>query len=134
MSQAAVYTMLSTDATLMSHGITASSVYGSNSVDSPDERPFMILRWSEVEGEKDYGNVKRRSLTVWVHDSGQDYARINTILKRVQVLLSGAVHITGADGDTLTQADWRGDSTDFIDDGFKTITRSSSYTVGVRSS
>lgn len=106
-------------------GFTA--VYGSNSVDTPTDDKFIIVRWGEHT--QAFAQRGPRRVNIWFHDRDQDYMKIDDAVKVVKGLLDGAVHVVGTDGWVITQADWRGDSQDLIDDGFKTQTRYSGYDV-----
>lgn len=131
MSHAAVYSLLVGDTQLSAQGIQASTVFASNAMDSlPRESPSIILHWGPRDNKWGLRDSPGKTLlTVWVHDRGGSYDRINVILKRVRQILSSSFHVVGSDGETLTQADWRGDSDDLKDDGYKTITKNSLYEI-----
>jgi hypothetical protein len=103
------------------------AAYAGNSVDTPAENAFIIVRWEETP--QAFGRTGKQRLTIWLHSRDRDYADIDTGLEVVKNLLESAVHLPGADGWTLTQADWRGDSQDLYDDGYETITRNSAFDV-----
>lgn len=127
MSRAAVYSLLSGDSAIVATGC---AVYGFHSTEIPGPRPFLIPRWDlENAAFADRGS---RRLTVWIYDDGADFTRIDLIAERVKALLSGAVHVTGADGYILTQATWRGDSGDLFDDSYGAIMRNSEFDVVYR--
>lgn len=100
-------------------------------VDTPTERPFLNLIWGDT-GEG-LAVVKRRLLTVWVHDNPGDYWRIDQILVRLRSVLTGieATAWTEAGGQSgwVTAVRWEGDSGDLTDDGHGTIVRTSSYSI-----
>jgi hypothetical protein len=129
-SRAAVYALLSGDTQLSALGITPATIYSANAIDDAERKPFVMLRWEETQSRWGLRNSPgKQVLTVWAHDQSGSYARINLILERVREILSESFHIVGADGRILTQADWRGDSADLWDDGFRTITRNSAYDI-----
>lgn len=129
-ARASVYSLLVGDTTLSALGYTASTIYPSQAPDTPSTMPFIVLRWEEQTSRWGIKNEPgKQVLTIWCHDKGGSYDRINAGLNRVKEILEVAVHVDGADGVTLTQADWRGNSADLYDDGFKTITRNSAYDV-----
>ncbi len=138
MSRAAVYTLVSTDATVQSLGIPVGAVYASNAQDTPQDESemFVILRWEEKTvtfGDNVLGTHKgTQFLSVWVHSRGRAYDPINAVLARIKTILTSAVHVLGADGVTLTQADYTGESGDLYDDGFHTLTRYHSYRIACR--
>lgn len=130
MSRAAVYTMLSSDATLQSLG---ASFYAYQAVDTPPTKPFVVIRWDDTQP----GVVRGRgpiNVTFWVYDEPADYARIDSIISRIKTLLLGATHVAGSDGITLTTAQWRSDSQDLYDDVYECIMRQTSFTIVARPS
>jgi hypothetical protein len=126
-SRAAIYTALKSDPTLESLA-PGYGCYPNNSVDTPPEDQFLILRWLD----KTPGPVKGRgpvSLQVWAHDHSGSYTVIDQMLKRVSDILLAMVQVDGGDGHTVTCVDWTGESQDLYDDGFRTITRNAAFTV-----
>lgn len=117
------------DATLQGLGV---AVDGSNvlagDIDTPTARPFLQLRWGE--GMPGVGEGARRhdkrSLTIWVHDTPGDYARIDSIIARLKVVLYGISAVTYAGG-AISVIDWISDSDDLSDDGHETISRNTTY-------
>lgn len=109
------------------HEMGYTSVYASNSVDTPGDHQFIIVRWEDMDQQ--FATFGPQRLSIWLHTRDQDYTDIDSGLERVKALLGEALHVPGGDGWTLTQADWRGDSQDLIDDGFGTLTRNSSFDV-----
>lgn len=92
-------------------------VFESNSVDTVRERPFAILRWEEHNYT--FGRaLGPQKLAVWVHDSRNDYQRINEELDKIEDVLTAMVHVG-----SVSQVKLLGRSADLYDDGFKTITR-----------
>lgn len=124
-ARGAVHELLESDVELQALGVEA--VYGSNSIDSPEEQCFVVIRWEPSEGVFSDRGVDRCS--VWAHDKERDYGRIDKILDRARAILNAAVHVAGADGYTLTQARWTGFGPDLVDGGFHTITRYADFTV-----
>ncbi len=100
-------------------------VFGTNAIDSPKSSQFVIARFEEKE--QAFADIGTRKLTVWFHDRQKTYDVIDSMLGLVKGAMVNAVHVPGSDGFTLTQVDWRGDSADLYDDGFRTVTRFSSY-------
>lgn len=132
MSRAAMYHLLSTDGVLNALGIQPATVYQTNTVDNPEVKPFIVVRWETktVSFEK-HGP---QNVAVWAHDDRGDYSRIDNILERVQDILIGAEHILGTDGRILTCARYNGTSDDLWDDGYQTITRYCTFSVISRAS
>lgn len=132
MSKAAVYTMLSSDAALISMGFTADAWFSSASAESPLQRPFGIIKWGgsfpafKLTGSTD--------VTIWLYDEPGSYVRINAAIERIKRLITSAVQVQGSDQMTLTMAQWSGDSEDLYDDIYKCVTRNSTFTVLMRQS
>lgn len=127
-ARAAVYSLLDEDAELGTIGVQA--VYASNSIDTPGEEFFLVIRWETPEVA--FKNKGTDHCTVWAHDRQRDYGRIDQALERVKELLTSTVHRTGDDGWTMTCAEWRGDSPDLVDGGFNTLTRNSDFAIPAR--
>jgi hypothetical protein len=131
MSRAAVYSLLSSSSELAALGFTGGSIYRSVSAESPEQRPFMVLRWGNETPA--FGTTGTEFLTVWVYDEPGDYGRIDSALLAIRNVLTSAVQVAGTDNKILTQADWSGNSEDLYDDMFACITKNSLYTVVSRS-
>ncbi len=131
-ARGAVYALLSTDAELMAaFGINSSRVWATQAMDmAPRKGPFLIIRWEETDRAS---NLRSRyeTMTVWAHmarETSTDFATLDLILKRVEDLLTGVLHLSGPDG-TITQIDFQGRSPDLNDEGYKTITKNSAFRV-----
>lgn len=113
------------DATLQSLGFVAEGILAGD-IDTPEQRPFIQLRWSTTTPGLDV--VSRRNLVVWVHDTPGDYDRIDRSIRRIRQVLTGLV---GAQHDFghLMVCEWTGDSEDLADDGHGTITRTTSFSI-----
>lgn len=129
--RAAVYGLLVGDTTLSALGITAGTIFPTNTIDdAPRDTAFLVVRWEETTPRWGLsGSPGATDLTLWAHDHGGSYARINAILKRCKEILEPAAHVAGSDNQVLTQADWRGDSADLYDDGYRTLTRNSAWKI-----
>lgn len=68
-----------------------------------------------------------QSLAIWAHDERGDYSRIDEILERSRTILVEAEHVLGEDAVILTSADYMASSDDLWDDGYRTITRYSTF-------
>lgn len=128
-----IFSLLTTDSVLNNLGFTVNNVFTSHDEDTPQSRPFMILRWGSTDvGLNDWDisiGSNLRNLTVWVHDDPGDYGRIDQAVSRVRMALK-SIHgaYTGSIGQYIGQVNWNGDSDDLKDDIVGTITRNSSYT------
>jgi len=111
------------DSSLNTLGITSDASFAVD-VDTPQQRPFLQLRW----GRNDEGlyTSTRRSLVIWVHDEPGDYTRIDNIILRLRALLPSLVPSRDDNG-WLQGVEWTGDSEDLTDDGHKTIARNTSF-------
>jgi len=127
-ARAAVQTLLEDDADLQVIGVEA--VYAADSVDTPAEDCFVVIRWQPSIWS--FRNKATDAFTVWVHDREHDYGRIQDALKRIQDIFADAVHVRGTDGWTLTQADWRGEGPDLTDGGYDTRTRYADFQAATR--
>lgn len=122
-ARAALQHLLETDADLSNLGVTA--VYPTNTVDTPHDQLFLIVRWDPTT--RAFGSVGQDRVQIWVHDRRKDYGRVTACLARLRELLPATVHLAGADGWTLSTAEWAGEGPDLFDDGYKTVTRYSDF-------
>jgi hypothetical protein len=120
-----VFQAITGDSEMQSMGIGGVNSFAGD-VDTPEYRPFLQLRW----GRNDVGLdvVTRRTVNIWVHDEGGDYGRIDSIILRLRALLPT---LEGQDNGSghLMAVEWTGDSEDLADDGHKTITRYTSFSL-----
>ncbi|MET0416547.1 MAG: hypothetical protein ABW022_11060 [Actinoplanes sp.] len=123
--RALIFQAIIADPTIVGAGIDGDNSFAGD-VDTPEYRPFLQLRW----GRNDVGLdvVTRRTLNIWVHDEGGDYGRIDAIISRLRALLPT---LEGQDNGSghLMAVEWTGDSEDLTDDGHKTITRFTSFSL-----
>lgn len=124
-ARAALHSLIATDPVLLTIGLE--KVYATNSVDTPPEQFFIVIRWDNVT--RAFKTKGSQRVSVWVHDKQRDYGRINKALKRLKELLPGTVHREGSDEWILTLAEWEGEGPDLVDGGFHTITRYADFTV-----
>lgn len=129
-----IFSLITTDPVVNGLGFDENNVFTSHDEDTPQARPFMILRWGSTDiglNDRDtgvYSNLRR--LVVWVHDDPGDYGRIDQVLVRVRdILVTVTGAYTGTIGQYIGQINWNGDSDDFKDDIVGTITRNSGYTL-----
>lgn len=125
-ARASVQTLLDTDTELTSLGF--STVIAANSVDTPPDKRFLIVKWLDTPPPA-FGSTGVDALQVWAHDTDRDYTYIGKALRRVRDILLDAVHVAGADGVTLTVADWAGEGPDLYDSGYQTCTRYADFSV-----
>lgn len=102
--------------------VPAKRIYGAGRFeDDPGERPFIVIRCGP-ESRGPFPGATVRTATIWVHDDPGSYMTIDSILAAIKSDLEGAVTEAGG-----VAARWTGDSTELADEGFKTITRNTSY-------
>lgn len=134
MSRDAIYNLLKSDSELLSLGITPARVWGSNATDTPDRNgPFLVIAFGTKI--KSFGSEGYNNVTVWAHmpkELERSYRTLDPILERVKELMDSAVQVSGTDGYVLTATSWQGDSVDLEDDGYKTLTRNTSFRVASR--
>lgn len=124
-ARAAVQSLLEGDGQLA--GLGVQTVYAGNSVDTPEEECFLVVRWEDKTAA--FGSTASGRCSIWAHDKSRDYGRINEVLIRLRTLLVGTVHRSGEDGWTLTLAEWLGEGPDLFDGGFGTVVRYADFTV-----
>lgn len=109
-------------------------VFGANATDTPPQESLFAVVHTD-QHSKAFPGHGWYTVAVWVHlprHLTRDYGRIDAFLLRVQELYEQAEHVAGADGWILTAATWMFTSGDAYDDGYKTITRFSTYRVACR--
>jgi hypothetical protein len=130
-----LYQKLANDPELSNLGINSTRVIESQSV---DERPFNDGYFITVAFEEmliaSPSRLSRgeRTVTVAVHrnwDIDRDYSPIDRILNRVDNLLLTVENETGSDGVRVTSVRRSGRSGNMADEGWRTITRTSTYGV-----
>lgn len=132
--RALVFSRITTDSQLNTLGFTVSNTFTQHDTDTPNVRPFAVLRWGGTDlGLNDFdtkvGSNLRR-LSVWCHDDPGDYERIDQYLSRVRTVLTGLYGTYVGDvGKFVGQITWNGDSDDLNDDVVGTITRNASFTI-----
>lgn len=124
-ARAALQTLLEEDTELTEIGVEA--VYPTNSVDTPGEELFIVIRWDATQVA--FKNKGTDRCSIWVHDKQRDYGRITSCLERLKNLLPEQVHLAGEDDWTLTTAEWLGEGPDLFDAGYNTVTRYADFNV-----
>jgi hypothetical protein len=137
MSRAAVYDALVNSPDLITAGFDINSILVNYDGDQrPTDEMFMVLSWGpeavELRGDDGQTTRKSRPLDIWVHcyrEFSTDFVRIDNTFKIIDDLLASMVQVAGADGYTLTMAEFITASRDLKDDTYQTICRSSSYKI-----
>lgn len=124
--RALVRSAIIADATLITLGVVGPGTFAVD-VDTPPQRPFLQLRWGRTD--PGLSVVNRRNLVIWVHDKPGDYTlRIDPICIRLRSVLAALVGQSNGLGHVV-DVEWLGDSEDLVDDGHKTIARTTSFSL-----
>lgn len=123
--RAVIRTAIVSDPTLQGLGVVEEGVL-SGDIDTPQPRPFLNLKWGTTNPAPFGGVAQQSILTIWVHDAPNDYERIDSICRRLRVLLPSLVGLQDTD-DYVSQITWTGDGQDLKDDGHRTIVRQANY-------
>jgi hypothetical protein len=133
---------LKADSILQSLGVVPAAVL-TGDVDTPQERPFINLKWGQSNAALRKTNTANNLVTIWVHDLPNDYSRIVAVLARVKVVLQ-AIEATQwtetspwstvdpnavSSSGWVYDARWETESTDLVDEGHGTITRWAVYAI-----
>ena len=130
-----IYQKLANDPELVALGVTPDRIIESQSV---DERPFSDSYFVTVAFEEmlvaSPSRLSRgeRTVTVAVHRSWEidrDYVPIDRILNRIDEILLNVENEIGTDGVRVTSVRRSSRSGNMADEGWKTITRTSTYGV-----
>lgn len=98
------------------------SVFAGGSMeDAPALKPFVILRFLPRVPALPEDAAHFQRAEVWCHDEPGSYLRIDQALSLAEAALVGPATGSGI------YAEWEGQGTDLFDDGWKTITRYSSF-------
>lgn len=100
------------DQTLLDLGVTPDGVYMGD-VDTPLERPLIILRWGSQVDTQDTTSLQLRNLSVHIQDDLKDYARIDSIISRIRTLFDEFPRQI-YDGGLIYGIIWTTDSEDLI--------------------
>jgi len=120
-----LYHLFTTDPELNSLGLSSANVFGAATAESPEMRPFAIIKYGLDTAA--FGATGSQVVQFWVYDEGNSYVRINNILERVKQLILTTAGLV-IDGQRFTVADWNGSSEDLYDDIYRCITRYAMFT------
>lgn len=130
-----IFETLSASSDLSNLGVDDSRILESQSV---DERPFgdgyfITISFEEIVMSGVSKLAKGpRVCTIAVHhpwDEDRDFLPINSILNKIDELLLPLEDVAGSDGIRVTSIRRQGRSSNLVDEGWKTITRTSTYGV-----
>lgn len=105
-----------------------------NSVHVPQQRPFLIHRFSTERSELRDGGVsvaQSSFVTISAHDTPGDYMRIDAVLERVKTLMESAQSTTDPTdlAYLLVRCEWDGGTEDLYDPDKETIFRQSRFRI-----
>lgn len=100
------------DQVLLDLGVTPDGVYMGD-VDTPLERPLVILRWGSQVDTSDATPLQLRNLSIHIQDDLKDYARIDSIISRIRTLFDEFPRQI-YDGGLIYGIIWTTDSEDLI--------------------
>jgi len=106
--------------------MTANTILGSSVQDSPEVRPFAVLKWADVTPAFTTGSSE--IMQFWAYDEPGSYDNINSILKRVRAVLDENTDVE-VDDERYSTSKWNGDSAELYDDIFKCIVRYATFTI-----
>jgi len=132
--RAAVRSLLGTDTELIAMDFSVDNIYSSHALDTPDrDFRWIVVNW--IDEPKAFGLVGPCLAEIWLYqpkEMSRDYGVLDSALVRVRELMCTATHVPGADGWTLSEASWQGDSADLFDDSFQALTKFSRYRIAAR--
>lgn len=117
-----------TDPALLGMGVTPNGTL-SGDVDTPQERPFLNLKWGTRSPSVMNAAPTVTTLAIWVHDNPSDYSRIDRILSRLRAVLTALEGVVMPDGSEVQVITWLSDGPDLQDDGHRTIVKVGNYQV-----
>ena len=113
-----VSTILDSAATLRALGLPEGNVLQADTLNSPEQKPFIVLRWGdESEG---IAACTIRPFTLWVYDEFGDYNRA-TLIGHEAVRVLRAIEPTQTDSGWLTAIEGGLRGGDLADDGFDAL-------------
>ena len=139
MSRAAVIELLGNDEVLgeAPYNIAEQNIFPTFAMQGSRRQPieaddyFIILRWEETLDT--IGDVQ--VLTIWVHRSrskGVNFKALRDMLWRIKQVLETSTSVVGSDGDTMTQARFKGMGPDLADEGYDTLTKYAIFEVNTK--
>jgi hypothetical protein len=122
-----VRSAITQDQALIDLGVTPEGTL-SGDVDTPEQRPFLNLKWGQTLPSFKNQTTITTTLAIWVHDVPADFAKIDAILARLRVLLPAIVGRVNGSSEVQV-IEWLNDSPDLQDDGHRTIVKVANFTV-----
>lgn len=95
------------------------SVFQADTTESPSQKPFIVVRWSEPEAI--LGESRAQSGTLWVYDDFGDYNRATKLAREaLRLMARDLIQVETADG-RISQITDRGVGSDLADEGFDAL-------------
>lgn len=95
------------------------SVFQADTLNSPSQKPFIVVRWGEQEAA--VGESGAHPCDLWVYDEFGDYNRATKIAKEALRLLQREILQVATDDGRISQIRARGIGADLADDGFEAL-------------
>lgn len=114
-------------APLVTDLVPAARIFAAGSLDeNVPERPFIIVKeGTNLRGP--FPGVASKQPSIWAHDDPGSYLLVDEILAAIRTTLEGPMEGFGV------ECRWLSDSMELADEGYKTITRNSNYSLHGRS-
>lgn len=125
-----LFDLFKNDPQLNGLGIDASSVYGSQTVDSPavQQERWLFIRWGVAEMPVGRDTFTRPvPVGLWAYNRQRDYTPIDAILKRCHTLMLTLTGTPCPGGGIFVQADYAFSSEDLYDDAYSAVMRGNTY-------
>lgn len=89
-----------TDSTQLADlGLPTDAVYQADTLDTPTEYPFVVIRWRQEQ--LGVGPVAKRPFDLWWYDSPGSYSRIDKLGRAAQTILGSVEQMATVDGNIL---------------------------------
>lgn len=122
-----VFALYTNDALLNDIGFNTDNVYPNWTPDAHAGDLFLVLRWGVVA--PGIARVNRPDLSCWVYNRQPDYVPIIGALDRIRILLATLAGTRINDTEAVVDVEFRGDSDDLYDDGYRAYVRYSNHTI-----
>jgi hypothetical protein len=108
--------------------IPANRWFASGSIDDDNTpaTPFAVIRFGLVN--RGMAHVQRGSVTIWIHDGRGSYSNIDAAMRLITGILDGREHVSDGDSE-LIKATWQDTSGDLFDNGYRTLTKTTTYEI-----
>lgn len=104
---------------LVDLGLPEGNVFQADTLDSPDTKPFIVVRWSDEQTR--LGHAFVTPVDLWIYDEFGDYNRATKLAKTAAQYLEDNVLGMKAEDGIISQVKFLGIGGDLADDGFKAL-------------